>query len=623
MSLSNALAAASSGLRITQAAVDVAAKNISNVDVPGYTRKSVVQDSVILAERTLGVRLEGYTREISQLVQRELRNEIGDLGTSDVLNTFYDRIDRLYGSPGSSNALDGLYNELVTSLTGLETTPESISSQTEVASDAAALASRINQIADGIQSFRTEAEQQIGQVIERINGLLGELETTSQRIVTQTNIGSQPVELLDQRDRVLDELSRYLDISIVQRDDGGVNVLTENGALLFDFDAVRLNFDGRDFLTADARWSADAAERGVGTITLSTGNGYQVDLIADGSISGGVLGGLLSLRDDILVEAQQQVDEFAAGLSRAFSDSPVAGTAATVGLQTGFDIDISTLQSGNPITLTYTDNVSGDSNVVSFIPVNEPSVLPLDNAATARTDDTVFGIDFSGGAAAIATQIATALGANFTVSNPAGDVIRILDDGAPDAVDVTAVDAIATATGLTDQGLGLPLFVDAGNTPRIFSGSFDRGGQLSGFSSRISVNSDIVDNPDSLVLYSTSPQTQSGDPTRPQALLDRLDTSRFEFSAETGLGGSNGYSSTISNFMQQIITFQGAAADNARQAHEAQDQVVTTLQEAYIRDTGVNVDVELAKLIELQNAFSANARVISVIDEMIDTLMRI
>ena len=50
--------------------------------------------------------------------------------------------------------------------------------------------------------------------------------------------------------------------------------------------------------------------------------------------------------------------------------------------------------------------------------------------------------------------------------------------------------------------------------------------------------------------------------------------------------------------------------------------MTTSLREKYESDTGVNVDQELADLIALQQAFAANARVIAVTSELMDTLLQ-
>ena len=71
---------------------------------------------------------------------------------------------------------------------------------------------------------------------------------------------------------------------------------------------------------------------------------------------------------------------------------------------------------------------------------------------TARNDDTVVGIDFSGGMASVATQVQAALGGAFTVSNPAGNTLQILDDGAANTVAIQSLDAEATANRFAADG---------------------------------------------------------------------------------------------------------------------------------------------------------------------------
>ncbi|MCB1492950.1 MAG: flagellar hook-associated protein FlgK, partial [Rhodobiaceae bacterium] len=467
MGLASALSTAVTGLKITQQAVDLTAKNVANADSPGYTSKTLLQEAVIADGETIGVRSSGVARATSRLVQSEYRNELEGYGYADTLGEFYQRIDQLFGTPGSTDALDSLYNNLTESLTQLSGTPESEAMQTQVVADATVLAHRLNGISDDIQTMRQEAETRLSETVDRVNALLGQLETTSSRIVSRTVAGSQPVDLLDQRDQIIDELSRYMDLTLIEREDGGINVLTSTGTLLFDTNAAKLQFNAKTVNGAQTLYNRDDSISDLGTISIVSGAGYSIDLIADNAIRGGELGALIEMRDDILVEAQQQLDEFAAALSRSFSDNPVDGTAVTVGAQDGFDIDLAALQSGDPITLTYTE--SGNSHVVTFIPTQDGSILPLSDDATARADDTVVGIDFSLGNAAVATQIQAALGANFTVSDQGGSVIRILDDGAAGLVDIDSLDAVATATALTDQGLGFPLFIDGSHSPDAYS----------------------------------------------------------------------------------------------------------------------------------------------------------
>src|SRR5690606_22285667 len=109
------------------------------------------------------------------------------------------------------------------------------------------------------------------------------------------------------------------------------------------------------------------------------------------------------------------------------------------------------------------------------------------------------GLDFAGGAASVATQLNAVLGAGFTVTNPSGEMLQVLDDGAGDTTDVVGLTTRSTVTANQGAGLGLSLFVDAGNTD--FTNSLDGDGQRLGFAARISVNSNILRDSALMVSY--------------------------------------------------------------------------------------------------------------------------
>jgi flagellar hook-associated protein 1 FlgK len=237
----------------------------------------------------------------------------------------------------------------------------------------------------------------------------------------------------------------------------------------------------------------------------------------------------------------------------------------------------------------------------------------------------VIGVNFSGGVGAAVVQIQAGLGASFAVSNPAGNTLRILDDGAAATRDVTAATAFISTTSLTSGDVELPMFVDGGNGNALFTGSFEGGSQQIGFAQRIVVNPALSADRSRLVIYNTTPPnaTLQGDATRPQALLDRLTTANRIFSAQAGIGGlTTAYQSSVSDFVRRIVETQGAASENASRLNEGQKTVLSVLETKFSDSAGVNVDQEMAQLIQLQAAYSANARVISAAKELMDTLLR-
>lgn len=77
------------------------------------------------------------------------------------------------------------------------------------------------------------------------------------------------------------------------------------------------------------------------------------------------------------------------------------------------------------------------------------------------------------------------------------------------------------------------------------------------------------------------------------------------------------------SYLRQVISTQGEAADNAASLASGQEVVVNALQQRFSDGAAVNIDVEMANLLALQNTYGANARVMSTVKEMFDMLMQI
>src|SRR5207302_842915 len=101
MSLSQALAAAISGLRASQTGLSIVAANVANAQTPGYVRKTPVQVTITAGDTGVAVRVASINRELDQFVQRQLRVESSGASYADLRAQFYDRLQGIYGTPGS------------------------------------------------------------------------------------------------------------------------------------------------------------------------------------------------------------------------------------------------------------------------------------------------------------------------------------------------------------------------------------------------------------------------------------------------------------------------------------------------------------------------------------------
>lgn len=623
MGLSQALSTAMSGLRATQAAISLVGSNVANAETPGYVRKSVIQVTGLTGDYGSSVLLNGVDRQLDQYLQTQLRTETSGAAYADIRATFLANLQNVYGNPAESGTIEDSFNKLLTAFQGLSTSPDSQSARISAVAAAQTMAQTLNATTQGIQSLRANAEMGINDSIVTANNAMAQIAFINNQLQNNGTTDAATASLLDQRDQYITQLSSLVDIRTVVNDLNQVTVFTNSGVQLVGTEAAQLSFNPQGTITPNTLYNSDPAKNNVGTITINFPHGGSYDLVSTNSIRSGKIAAYLELRDNTLVKAQAQIDQFAASMASALSDLTTDGTAAVSGAQTGFDLDLAGLQSGNVVHVTYKDNTTGITHNLSIVRVDDPSVLPLSNTATLDPNDEVLGIDFTGGMASVVSQLNAALGssANLQFSNPSGSTLRVLDDGAPNRSDVLAASVTTTMSSLTSGNAQLPLFTDNGG---VFSGAITaNGSQQIGLAGRISVNLGLLGDPSRAVVFSTSPLTAAGDTTRANFVLAQLQTGNYRYSPQTGIGTTGApFTGTLTNFAKQFISQQGEAATAAKQLADGQSVVLNTLQKKVTDASGVNIDDEMAHLLALQNAYSANARVMSSIKQMYDTLIQ-
>lgn len=612
MSLTQALNTAASGLNVTQAGMSLIASNVANAQTPGYVRKSLLVSSIAANQSGNNVRVEAVQRELDAYLQKQLRTESSGGAYADLRSTFYDRLQQIYGDPTSSSALSAVYNTFTSSVQSLVTSPDSAAARSQLLSNAQVLAQTLNGMTTDIQSLRADAETGISSAVATANDAMKRIADLNSQLAGRDITNASDASLADQRDQAIDQLAKLMDIKVVQGSQGELNVFTNSGVQLVGTTASQLAFDAHGTVAANTQWNADPTKSTLGTLTLTAPNGGAVDLIANKSIRSGTIAAYIDMRDNVLVQAQNQLDSLAANMAQAMSSTNVPGTA----VPGGFQVDTTGLLNGNQINLTYTDTATNTQHNISIVRVDDPSALPLSNSATANPQR--IGVDFSGGLASVVAQLNANPQLSGLTFSSSGSTLQAVGDGGVTTT-MNALSATKTETSLQNGDVALPMFVDGGAS---YTGAISSAGsQLAGFAGRISVNSQLAADPSKLVLF--DPSTQSGDPTRPNFIYDQLTSTSFAFSPSTGMGSvATPYSGSLTDFLKQVLSQQGQAAANATSLAQGQDMVVNALQQRVNGASGVNVDQEMASLITLQTAYGANARVMTAVRDMLDTLMK-
>lgn len=606
-SITSALQASLSGLKATQAGIDVVSQNVANAGSAGYTRKTQTTTPLLANGEVVGVQAGTVGRALDTLLQRQVWTESAGGSYTSNLSGYAQNLVTLFGEPGGDGALDTVFNDFTTAVQTLTSTPGDQAAQGTALNKAKMLANQLNSVSDGVQTLRSNAEQQISGAVDKANAALSSIENISNQLLQQGSTLS--AALLDQRDSAISSLSSLMDVKVVRAENSKISIFTSGGAMLFDGKAATLAFDSHAPLSAASHYSTDPATRTVGTITLTASNGSTVDMVGSGLIRSGEIGALLDLRDTTLPQAQAQLDGIAASISQALSDQTVASTPVTGGAQ----VDLSTLQPGNTVSLTVQDGAT----------TRKILLVKVANAGTDVSGATggvagVTAIPFTDAASAATALTGTGgpLATNFAASST-GSILTVAKATAGTG-SVTSLSARSTVTGLASGSTSLPLFVDGGGSP--YTGSFDNGAQSLGYAGRIQVNPAVLADSTALVKYGAG--VGDSDATRSTFIANALTKAKTSIGPDTGLGGSaNPFTGTVGDLVRQVVGQQGANASQAKALDSGQQVVVNALTDRMQKQSGVSIDTEMTSLIQLQNAYSANARVMSTLKDMMQLLM--
>lgn len=610
MGLSNVLGNALSGMQVTQSALDVVSRNVANSGTPGYHKQSV---SVTSLNGDVGsyATSTGVQRAFDQSLQTYYTSEVSDSSASKVQSSYLDQLQTYIGQPGSDNSLDTVYNTFQSAMTALTASPDDYSVRATAVTDAQALTSTLNQLSSSVQGLRQQANAQIASDVTSVNQSLAALAKVNIKLADQSTDSTTRAGLLDQRDRLVAQVAGVIDVKTTYRSDGTVALATRSGVGLLDQQASVFKFQPAGALSGASQFSMDDAANGVGTLTLTTPSGLSLDLVKQKVVQSGELAGLLNLRDNTLVTAQGQLDDIAAGLAQAVSTVVTPGTTVTAGAENGQSVDLADVQAGNDFVLDYTQG--GVSKSLKVVRVDDTSKLPINYIDAPGTQ--IVGMDFSGGAAGVASQLNGLLGTGFTASG-SGDNLQVLNDGTSANL-VKSLTTETTSTATQGAGSALSLFVDSNNSA--FTNSLDGTGQKLGFAGRIAVNSDVVDD-NSLLVQSVS-GASLGDATRATTMADQLGNMNFSGNPANRAGTAAVLNGNVSGLVSQMMDYQGNTVSAALSDSSTHSDALDAINSRMTSETGVNTDDEMARLVVLQNAYAANARVVSTVQTLLTSLM--
>lgn len=331
MSLTLAIQTALSGLQATQSALQVTSNNISNVNTPGFTRKTIEFEARRLADTGAGVDISTVSRSVDEFLLRQVREQQGTVARLTARENFFAQIQGIFGTPNSDDNISSGLATLNNNFETLALTPESEAARFEVVNEARKLTVQFVQLSTTIQTLRAEADQNIAREVADVSTQLQAIDDLNVRIAQAVAQGQPDAELRDQRDLALARITENMDVRTFENADGRISIFTGAGRTILSegtvFALSHTSAAQTDAATAyvqpgDANYPGPITGIFAGTPDLVNGSNDITTEIADGRIKG-----LIDARDTDLPNLQKELDRLAAVLKSQINAIHNQGTA--------------------------------------------------------------------------------------------------------------------------------------------------------------------------------------------------------------------------------------------------------------------------------------------------------
>lgn len=624
-----------SALLSLQRAISTTGHNIANVNTEGFSRQRV-EFAALEAQRSgagflgSGVTIAAITRSYDQFLNADVIARNSSATGATALGDLSGRVDSILADPDTG--LAPVLDEFFASVQDVASNPGSLPERQVLLGQAEVLADRFQYLNDRFESLDRESNSRINNSVAEINSLTTAIADLNDRIVSENNGsgGQQANDLLDARDRLVNDLSKIIGVTTVDQGDGAINVLVGSGQALVVGNSVT------QLATFTDPFDASRLNVGIG------GLGTQTDI--GRFLSGGELGAALEFRGGVLDGARNELDLIATGLAATFNEQQRLG----LDLNGNFGGDFF-----RPQVPTVSQSVSNTGSGAVTAAITNPTGLTGDE----------YRLSFDGAAYTLTNTTTntstTGPGPAFTV-----DGVEFTVAGAPAAGDEFLISPIAQAASLFEVAIGDPRAFAAAGPVRSSTSLANAGtGALSELAvssvSSLPLGGSVVltFNPDALgagvpgydvsgiaggpIAYDPATDGNGIDVTLGDIsfTLSGIPEDGDSFALDNNVDGSGDNRNALAlAALQTELTLNGGTASyqdayaslladvavSTRQANSLASTETALLEQsraALSSAQGVNLDEEAANLLRYQQAYQAAAQVIAVADEIFQTLL--
>ncbi|MFQ5596600.1 MAG: flagellar hook-associated protein FlgK [Nitrospiria bacterium] len=533
-------------LSANQKALQTTSQNIANVSTVGYSRQEAVfsatnPENGRPGQIGTGVETKEVRRIVDRFVEAQIVSSKSNFGRLEIEESLFRRIESAFGD-AEGTGINQALNDFFASLNDVSNNPHDLSARVSLIERGEALIQRFHKSDTQFQDIRNDANRDAVAVIGDINLLAGQIAKLNGEIKQAEFTGQNANDLRDVRQRHLNDLADKIDITTIEDGFGQTTVFVGSGKPLIDGE-----------LSGVLEGMADAADNGYVNVGFKVGSGSAVDITA--LISSGRLKGLLDMRDQVIPDYLNTLDQLAAATINEINQQHRAG----------FGLDGSTATDFfSPLTPSSTGLSANTGSAVVAVTISNPTALTFD----------AYDLTFAGGNYTLTNRDtgASTTGVYVDPTTVTFEGLDVAISSTPAAGDVFQISAHKGASGLMSVSLTDPNRVAASST-------------LAGIPG---------DNGNALLL---------------SGIQDRQITALSSSSLQ-------GY---YSAFMGRIGVRSQATQRNAAVEEAIRSQLQNLREEV----SGVSLDEEMTNIIRFQRAYEASARVITMADELLQTVLGI
>ncbi len=625
-SIFNGLHIGYSGLSASQLGINTTSHNISNAETEGYTRQRVVQQStvplgdIIPGAQGNGTQIAEITRihdefVFGRFINESERKEFSDFTrqTFEELSTYFPEIENV-GIKYDMQEYFNLWGDL-------SSNPDNQAVKVALAQQTQVLSTDIQETRTQISNLQVTLNDQLKVAVDDINRIAEQITKLNASIAeTEAVEGQHANDLRDQRGVLEVALSKLVDATIYE---GNLSsnmamsreVVEKGGDYTINVAGFNL-VDGKTFHPIHV----ENKDNPQGFYSLSYERQDGVLLPMNDLIKGGRVGAILDLRGsqfDVdgnlengqLQEIINQMDGFSKGLIESTNNVYAQGAKSSM------RSDLLTVDPTVPLYNSGLNMKEGSFDVIIYdIDGNETARRTINITASTVMDDSV-AFPPTGSSNSIMGQLNAVLDDNQD-SNATNDVDDILQS-------VYVYDTIK-GTGIVSLEIdeakfpGFTFGIEDNTTAGLASGTNFAGSLgLSKFfdgqdAKNISLAADLKEDP---ALIKANKAPVDGDN---KLAIDML---QLQFDNVTFEVNGIEVTETLYGFYDAIVTDVGTRTNAAITTNDTVQAKYNAILQTYESISSVNIDEEMVNLIKYQTAYGASAKIITTIDQMMDTLL--